>query len=298
MVVGVYALAIRLDANYLETAVRIGQQIQERRRRAMSGGIFVPSSKSAVRSSRLPQPPWLGGVGPFAWRQAIQAFRGSRGPILLAVIMVVAFGAPLAFGAGRQNGLPGLLPHVIVGMSAYVTFIFSAQAPLGFRGDYERMELLKSLPIRPVAIACGQTLVIALILTALQWMVFAATAILVPAAAAEMLVAGLFILPYNWILCGTENFLFLLYPSPLAANSADGFLRMGRVMLVMMAKFIMITACGTVAAIPAVVAFLASRNLLLAGLVGWLALLFPATGILLLTAWAFRRYDVSVGGSE
>ena len=99
LVVGIYALAIRLDANYLETAVRVSRQMQERRRRAMSGGVFALQSKRAVRSSRLPQPPWLGGVGPLVWRQAVQSLRGSRGAMLLAVIVVA--------GHGRSHGLWG-----------------------------------------------------------------------------------------------------------------------------------------------------------------------------------------------
>ena len=103
LVVGIYALAIRLDANYLETAVRVSQQMQERKRRVMSDGIFAPQSKRAVRSSRLPQPPWLGGVGPLVWRQVVQSLRGGRGAMVLAVIVVVAIGAPLAFGARREQ---------------------------------------------------------------------------------------------------------------------------------------------------------------------------------------------------
>ena len=187
---------------------------------------------------------------------------------------------------------------MIIGIAAYVTFLFSAQAPFGFRGDYERMDLLKSLPIRPVAMACGQTLVVAMILTLLQWLVFAATAIFVPAAAAELLVAGLFALPFNWILFGTENFLFLLYPSPLVATGSEGFLKMGRVMLFMLAKLLVLGACGAVAAIPAAIVYLVTESILAACLVAWLALLFPALGILLLVAWAFHRYDVSAGASE
>ncbi len=190
LVAGIYALAIRLDANYLETAVRVSRQMQERKRRAVSDGIFALQSKRAVRSSRLPQPPWLGGVGPLVWRQVIQALRGSRGALLLAVIVVVAMGAPLAFGARGTMNCRRSCRTLIIGMAAYVTFLFSAQAPLGFRGDYERMDLLKSLPIRPLAMACGQTLVVVMILTLLQWLVFAATAVFVPAAAAELLVAG------------------------------------------------------------------------------------------------------------
>ena len=138
----------------------------------MSEGILA-SNSSRVRSSRLPRPPWLGGVGPLVWRQAIQALRGSRGAI--------SAGPDCGGGYGHSPGLcrtassmdcSAFLPHIVIGVAAYVTFLFSAQAPLGFQGDYERMDLLKSLPIRPLAMACGQTLVVAMVLTLLQWLGF------------------------------------------------------------------------------------------------------------------------------
>ncbi len=298
LVIGIYALAIRLDANYLETAVRVSQQMQERRRRMMSGGIFAVHSKRAVQSSRLPQPPWLGGVGPLLWRQAIQLLRGSRGAIVLALIVALAMGTPLAFGAGRSKAFPVIFPHLIIGMGAYLTFLFSTQAPLGFRGDYERMDLIKSLPIRPMAMACGQTLVVAMLLTPLQWLAFAATAIFVPAAGAELLLAGLFALPFNWILFGTENFLFLLYPSPLVATGSDGFLKVGRMWLLMLAKILVLGACGAVAAVPAGIVYLVTGSIPAAWLAAWLALLFPVVGVLLLIAWAYQRFDVSADASE
>jgi hypothetical protein len=253
-------------------------------------------SRYAVEA--LPQPPWLGGVGPLVWRQVIQSLRGGRGAMMLAVIMVVAVGAPAALGTRRANAVPTVLPHMIIGIAAYVAFLFSAQAPLGFRGDYERMDLLKSLPIRPLAIACGETIVVAMILTLLQWLVFAATASNVPTAAAELLIAGLFALPYNWILFGTESFRFLLFPSPLVAAGSEGFLKMGRVMLFMLAKLLVLGVCGAVAAIPVAVVYLVTESVLAACLAGWLALLLPALGILLLVAWAFHRFDVSAGASE
>ena len=238
LVVGVYALAVRLDANYLETAVRVSRQMHERKRRAMRDGIFALQSKRAVRSTRLPQPPWWGGVGPLAWRQVIQSLRGSRGALVLAAIAVVAIGAPLAFGPRRNNEWPTVLPHVIIGIAAYATVLFSAQARSGSAATTSGMDLLKSLPIRPMAMAGGQTVVAAIMLTLLQWLVFAATAVVLPAAAAELLAAGLFALPFNWILFGAENFLFLLYPSSPIAIGSEGFLKMGRVMLFMLAKFL------------------------------------------------------------
>ena len=160
------------------------------------------------------------------------------------------------------------------------------------------MELLKSLPIPPLAMAWGQTLVIAMILTLLHWLVFAATAVFAPAAAGELLVAAVFALPFNWILFGTENLLFLLYPSPLVSSGSEGFLRMGLAMLFMLAKLLAIGACGAVAAIPATGVFLATSSLLAALFAAWLALLLPAVVVLRLAAWAFDRYDVSAGASD
>jgi hypothetical protein len=292
LVVGLYALAVRLDADYLETAVRVSQKLQERKRRVMSEGLFALQSKSAVRSVRLRQPPWLGGVGPLAWRQAIQLFRGGRRMLLLAGIAAVAIGLSFAFGMGQHKQFSTILPHLVIGISAYVTFLFSAQIPAGFRGDYGRLDLLKSLPIRPAAMACGQTLVAALILTIGQWLLFAAAAALAPHAAGELLVAGLFAPHFNWLLFATEDFLFLLYPSPLATAGSEGFFRMGRVMLSMLTKALVLGVCGVAAAIPAAIVYLLTASMPAAWLTAWLVLLVPAAIILLLLGWAFRRCDV------
>jgi hypothetical protein len=298
LIIGVYALAIWLDANYLETAVRVSQKMQERKRRIMSDGIFAHPSKQIVRSSRLPQPPWLGGVGPVVWRQFIQIFRGSRRALMWAAIIMVAMGVPFAFGLRQHNELPTVLPHMVIGIVAYVTVLFSAQAPLGFRGDYERLDLLKSLPIPPLAMACGQTLSLVMILTPLQWLVFAGAAIFMPAAAPELFVAGLLALHFNWILFGTENLFFLLYPCPAFATGSEGFFRMGRVILFLVAKLLMLTACAAVAAIPGALAYFLTGSIMAACLIAWLTLLFPALGILLLVAWAFHRLDFSIAVSE
>jgi hypothetical protein len=297
MVAGVYALAVRLDANYMETAARVSQQIQERKRRMTSEGIFAPRL-GEVRHSRLPGPRWWGGAGPLVWRQVIQALRGSRGAMIMVAIMLVAMGTPLFFAARRGHDTSMILPHMLIGLAAYATFFFSAQAPLGFRTDYERMDLLKMLPIRPLAMAFGQTLVVATVLTLLQWLVFGATALAVPGAAGEMLAAGLFAVPYNWIICGTENLLFLFYPSPLVPTGSEGFLKMGRVMLFLMAKFLVLAASAAVAAIPTAIVFFVTRSVPAACVVAWIFLGLLAVGMLALIAWAFQRCEVNVAASD
>ena len=72
---------------------------------------------------------------------------------------------------------------------------------------------------------------------------------------------------------------------------------MGRVMLFMVTKFFVIGACAAAASIPAGIVYFVTRSLLAACLAGWLTLLLPSLGVVLLVARAFRRYDVS-GGSE
>ena len=234
--------------------------------------------------------------GPWSGGRRSRPSAAAAGLLLLALIAVAAMGTPMAFSTHHE--LSPYLPHAIIGIVAYVTFLFSAQAPLGFQADYERMDLLKSLPIRPLAMACGQTLVVVMVLTLLDWSVFAVTVVFLPAAAAEMLAAGLFALPFNWIFCGTENLLFLLYPSPRVATGSEGFLKMGRMVLFMLAKFLVLGACVALAAIPAAVVYLLTWSIPAACLAGWLASLPPAVGILLMVARAFQRYDVSVGGAE
>ena len=158
----------------------------------------------------------------------------------------------------------------------------------------------KSLPIRPVAMACGETVVVVMLLALLQWSVFAATAIFIHTAAAEMLIAGLFALPFNWILCGMENFLFLLYPSPRVATGSEGFLKMGRLMLFMLAKFLVLGSAAPSRSDPGGGRLFADRERRwrLASSAGWRRFV-PALGvILLLIAWAFQRDDVSRGVSE
>jgi hypothetical protein len=293
IVVAIYALSIRMDANYLEASARVSQQMQQRKRRLMSEGILAPRMKE-VRSSRLPRPRWWGGVGPIAWRQAIQAIRGSRGAIFMVLLVALAMGVPMFFSARHNNGAVNVLPYMLIGLSAYASIFYSAQAPLGFRCDYERMDLLKSLPIRPLAMSAAQTLVMATLLCVLQWLIFAVGAVLAPAAAAELLVAALFALPYNWIVCGMENLLFLHYPSSLVVTGTEGFMKMGRAMLFLVAKFLVLGVCAATAAVPAVLIYFVTQSLAAAFIAAWMILGCAAAGIIQLSAVAFQRFDVNV----
>ncbi len=113
-----------------------------------------------------------------------------------------------------------------------------------------------------------------------------------------MLAAGLFAAPYNWIICGAENLLFLYYPSPLVPVGSEGFLKMGRVMLFMMAKFLILAICAAGTAIPTAIVLLLTQSVLAAAVVAWMCLAFLASGVLLLIARAFPRCEVNIDVSD
>lgn len=296
MIVATYAVAFWLDANYLETAVRVSQKLQERKRRILSGDVFAGEASGPVRSAPWLRLPWCGGAGPLVWRQLVQTLRlggwGLRSVLVLSLVGIVIF-------LVRQQGAKlTVVPYTVIGVMAYFTFVMSFQFPLGFRNDRPRMELLKSLPLHPLAVATGQIIVLVLLLTVFQGIVFAVTGVLTPEGAPVLLTAALFALPYNWILVGVENLLFLLYPSVNLMDRSQGALNAGVALLMFLTKGLLLAGCALVAGGPAALAYFLTQSLVASAAVAWLMLLLPAAGMLLLVAWAFRRFDVSAIVSE
>jgi hypothetical protein len=291
MVVGLYAVAIALDANYLDTAVRVSQRIQDRIKRMRRGGAFAGLAPQRIRTSRLPRFPWLGGAGPLARRQLLQTVRTARGFVLFAVIITVLASAPLVYAFRDREA--GTIPFVAIGIMAYITFLMSAQVPLGFRGDFDQLTLLKTLPMRATAIACGQLVIVVAVATALQWLVLAAIATIFPSSTVVMAIAGVFAIPFNLLIFAAENFLFLLFPARIVATGSASLTQAGQVTLFMFAKMIIVLVCGGVAAMLGSVVWLVFNNLLIAGAVSWLALIVPCALSVGLVGWAFERLDVS-----
>ena len=77
---------------------------------------------------------------------------------------------PVLFMVAKQSGSHSqvLLPAVVIGGLAYQSLLASIQLPTGFRGDIDRIDWLKSLPLHPAAIVGGQVSGGALLLSAMQ----------------------------------------------------------------------------------------------------------------------------------
>ncbi len=284
-----FAVIIRLDANYLEASVAGSQMVAQRMQRMRSGNYRFDPSEGSVRR-RLPLLPRCGGAGTIARRQLIKAARSS---MWVPLIMVVTGGGVMLFLV-RQMGQQNLVP-VLVGASVYCTFIFSSLFPFDFRGDLEQMDLLKQLPMRPTAVAVGQLAAPVLLVSLIQVFLFGIVAVMTM----NFVVAGLaalFVLPFNVLLYGIENFTFLVYPVRMAASTPGDFQHFGRQMMMMMAKMFILGMIATIAALGGLVVYLLLGNSLPAAIgFGWCLLSGFAVALLPVIAWAFQRFDVSRG---
>jgi len=295
MVAGLYGLAISLDANYLETAQQVSQRVYERlqRRRQAGGGALEGIPIRSAHRVRIPRLPWLWGVGPNMWRQWLLLARRSQGFVLL-VLLVAVMGGVLFLIAGQSGGKAHyLVPLAVLSGLVYQSLLASMQLPAGFRGDIDRMYWLKSLPLHPVAVVCGQISGAALLLSVAQ-AILLLTAWLVCGGAYQIYAIGLVLfVPMNLLCFAVENLVFLVFPLRRSAATAGDFQFMGKFMLLAMLKMLLLLIGLAIASAGAII-YLVIPNLWLAVSCCLLLLLIIDAFVVFLATNAFVRFDVSL----
>jgi hypothetical protein len=285
------AVVLFLDANYLEAATVASQKRYELLVRAQRGRMTAVGGSHTVRW-RLPELPWLGGAGPIAWRQAIQLARSS--PRTLLVLLFVAIGAGPGVFAMRSESTDAT--NWVIGAIVWATFLVTSILPTGFRGDLDYMDFLKGVPLSPLAVVVGELLPPVLFVTLLQIAILAGFAATGIAAQTSLVVAAAcFALPANLLFLITENLLFLRYPTRIAPSSPGDLQFMGRQMLMMFARVLILLAASGLAVGAAGLAYLAGVQSLpiLAG-IAWCVLMAEAVLLIFAVVRAFRSFDPSV----
>jgi len=276
-----------LDVNYLEAAVTGSQKLYDRIQRARRGGVAAIAAPKAGRL-RLPAFPWLAGAGPTGWRQLTSALRSSRGMLFLLFILAISVG-PLLVAARNQAQAAGL----VLGLAAWTTVIMAGTMRFDFRGDLDQMDLLKSLPLPPAAVAAGELFAPVLIMT------FAHEALIVAAAFRlrshrEILLAGAALSPlFNLLLFALENLLFLYFPTRIGPASPGDFQNFGRQIVMFLLKFILMALAGGVAAAAAMLTWFLTRSLPLTIAAAAAVLLIESLCLIPLMAIAYDRFDPS-----
>jgi hypothetical protein len=283
----ILALVVRIDVNYLESSVVASQKRYTLLQRRRQGRLFAKPKMSW----RIPSFPWLGGIGPIAWRQMTTALRGLHGLIPFFLIVLGFAAMPVFFQAMKsQAAMPAL-----VGQMGFLTIIMTRAAAFDFRGDLDAMDWLKSLPLPPVAIAIGQLVAPVSLLTGVHFLFLAVAMVFMPTARPMLILVAAFSPLFNFLLLGIDNLLFLLFPVRMVASTPGDLQHMGRSMLDMFVKMLMLAGvCGTAAVIGWIGYLLAGESWFVALGFAWLVLFIFDCAIVPCIAWAYNRFDVSM----
>ncbi len=284
------ALVLRLDVNYAESAIAASRRLYRRMEQVRRGGGLAWTAASQPKM-HLPWLPWLGGAGPIVRRQLIHAVRTARGLLFFLIVMGMPFGIMLVASRGDHKVAIGALPGVLM----FITVFFTQMVPFDFRGDLDHMESLKSLPLGSVPIAAGQLVVPTLIMTGIHLVVLGVAAAMVDGAGTVLLAMAVFSVPFNFLLIGVENLLFLLFPTRMQPATPGDLQHIGRMMVLLAAKMLVLVACCGVAAALGGIAYLVGGGSWIAALsVSWLVVAIGCTALVPCVAAAYRKFDVSV----
>jgi hypothetical protein len=223
----IVAVAVRLDADFLETSAGKARQVAERLDKARKHGIVSSPVKTRFR------PPLPGHSGPGLanlWRQATTALRNFRSALLIMFICCAAFGPILIFrGTGDVTG-------PLIGLSVMLTFVSATIFRFDFRGDLERLEVLKAMPISPLRLTVSQLAMPLLLVTALQIATLSTALVANPARAPMLLWLIGFAPLVTLLMLGIENAAFLLVPNNQQAVTPGDLTAIARNAILFLAK--------------------------------------------------------------
>jgi hypothetical protein len=116
----------------------------------------------------------------------------------------------------------------------------------------------------------------------------------VPAPGMLLAAAAVFSLPFNMLLFGVDNLLFLLFPVRTVAASPGDLQHIGRMMLEMTVKIAVMGLAAGFAALMGLAGYWTGGQSWIAALsCAWLGLSFLAGLTIPCLAWAYARFDVS-----
>lgn len=282
-------LVLRLDVNYMESSISVSQKLYQRLQRARRGNMSWAAPSTA--KWRLPPFPWLGGMGPTIRRQLTAALHSVRGLAMALLIPAMAMLPAVMLGDHNRGMQGGVLAFPLL----FLTLIMTRMLPFDFRGDLDHLDWLKSLPLRPMALAAGQLVVPVFLMTVIQLLSFSALALVAGRCDPVLIEIAAFTPPLNLLLFAVDNLVFLLFPVRLVASTPGDFQHMGRSMVEMLLKTIALGLClGVAAALGALAYYFINESWTAALVVAWLGLTAEAILLIPCIAWAYQRFDVSV----
>ena len=188
---------------------------------AMSQKAITAKSGAEAKKRRVRVPFRMGGIGSLIWRQMLGVSNYCGTVILSLTVPVLLSCLPLL--ANHNSGM--MLINLVAGMVFYSFLLLPSALILDYRRDINRMAVLKSLPISPLAMTIGQLAVPVLMCCMFQTVVLAIGVASGKIILWQAVMAGVLLIPVNVLIFAAENYIFLLAPFQRNKEGFDVFLR-------------------------------------------------------------------------
>ncbi|MEO0567662.1 MAG: putative ABC exporter domain-containing protein [Pseudomonadota bacterium] len=280
--------AILLDARTTDRSLAENARLSSRWERIKQGGSFFATQRTEVRSIR--RAPSLGGLGPVAWRQVLNASRNSFKLIIIFVGLAACI-APISLALGA----PVTQAETMMIIYVFIAFILPRNLICDFRGDLSRMEIYKTLPIAPWRICAGQLVVQVLLAYVIAVTIIASALIFEDSVTIPVaLILAAFALPLTLLIYAVENTVHLLFPIKLVAMGRADFEFLGRSIVEFIAKTLFVFAAMAASGAVGLVTFkMTGTTLVLSGSASWLTLALFGLLTFVAMQYAFRRFAVA-----
>ena len=187
---------------------------------AIAQKLMAAETKSSVKR-RVRVPFRMGGIGSLLWRQLL-GVNNYRGTVIFSLTVPVLLSC-LPLLANHNEGV--MLINLIASMVFYSFLLLPSALILDYRRDINRMTVLKSLPISPLAMTIGQLAVPVLMCCLFQSVVLTIGAASGKVILWQAILAGVLLVPVNVLIFAAENYIFLLAPYQRNKEGFDVFLR-------------------------------------------------------------------------
>ena len=287
-IAGFLWLIVKTDNNFLEKEIENARVKVEVLKRTQN---FESMLVSADNGRSLPMLPFLGGIGPIAWRQLQTFFR-----IKKLLIFTVAFYSLLYLFlvfSSKEFAATQFRFSMGVASLAMITLTVSLTMPMGFQTDVKKMDIFKSLPFSKWHIAAGQLLGPTSMLVLIQYVSLLLFMMLALDQWLLWLTAFAFAPLFSVVILCVVNSISLLYPGQSNEGVARELENIGHILVFI---FLMIVAAifisGLLSGVGAL-AYFATHSIPLVVIACWFVMLFCSFVGVWLTGWAFGRFDVS-----
>jgi hypothetical protein len=302
------SLCLVVDGVLLAAVFALDALLERREDEADPGAVEAAPATPVAARPRWSFPLFSlgGGVGPLAWRQAMNVIRSPH-QIGFALFMHGVLLWTFYTAVRSSNGLlflPTLDGHLEVNpagiwicgvLAILLPMIIAMALSFDFRGDMGRMDVLKALPIAPMALVAGQLFVPVLIASAMQWVLMGVIALALRSVPLGLWVATAFVPPVSIVLMAIENlpsFWFPLRQTP--GSKPEPFELLGHVLLHPVLRMVgYAVATGTTLLVAALAFFLFGKGAAPAIIAAWLTLAAIGAGLVALLADTFDRFDVT-----